>query len=445
MTENTSPGAASPRGGQNSAGERARQQRDSAPVRVRVGAPDAVLAVVPHLLGFYPSRSLVVLGLSGRRNRVRLTFRYDLPDPADAALAADIADHAAFVLRREDIGSAVLIGYGPADLVIPALSTVADWLLEEGTQLREVLRADGGRYWSVLCEDPGCCPPEGRPFDPGSHPVAAALSGAGLPALPDRAALARMLQPPAGSAEPIRRATRLAEQRLSELGSRHEADGGRDPQLLTARTGRAAVQRAIRRYRAGGDITSREELAWLAVLLADLRIRDDAWARMEPAHREAHRRLWTDVLKSAATEYVPAPASLLAFTAWQAGNGALAAVAIDRALAARPGYSMALLLEGALQAGLPPSAARLPMTPAEVAASYASQAAEVGGARRPGRPGRPRANTSQAERAGSRRAGRRGARQPERAGDRQPDSARSPAAGTGSGARTSGASKRPSG
>jgi hypothetical protein len=69
---------------------------------------------------------------------------------------------------------------------------------------------------------------------------------------------------------------------------------------------------------------------------------------------------------------VPAPASLLAFTAWQSGNGALANVALERALEADPAYSMALLLRDVIDAGAPPSMARLPMTPEEVAASYAA-------------------------------------------------------------------------
>ena len=33
--------------------------------RVRVGSADGVLAIVPHLLGFYPADSLVVLGIGG--------------------------------------------------------------------------------------------------------------------------------------------------------------------------------------------------------------------------------------------------------------------------------------------------------------------------------------------------------------------------------------------
>ena len=64
---------------------------------------------------------------------------------------------------------------------------------------------------------------------------------------------------------------------------------------------------------------------------------------------------------------------MLAFTAWQNGNGALANLALDRALADTPGYSMALLLRDAIDAGAPPSVAVLPMTPEEVAASYDAQ------------------------------------------------------------------------
>ena len=66
-----------------------------------------------------------------------------------------------------------------------------------------------------------------------------------------------------------------------------------------------------------------------------------------------------------------APASLLAFTAWQCGDGTLANIAIERALADTPGYSMALLLREALDSAAPPSMATPPMTPDEVAASYA--------------------------------------------------------------------------
>jgi hypothetical protein len=67
----------------------------------------------------------------------------------------------------------------------------------------------------------------------------------------------------------------------------------------------------------------------------------------------------------------------LASCAWQNGDGALANVALDRALADSPQYSMAQPLREALDSGAPPSMARLPLTPEEVAAAYdAAEAAK---------------------------------------------------------------------
>jgi hypothetical protein len=337
--------------------------------RVQVGTPEGVLAVVPHLLGFHPSSSLVVLGVSGQRDQVTLAFRYDLPDPPDADLAGDIAAHACAVLAREAVPAAIVVGYGPAELVSQAVDPLVGTLAHAGVELREVLRAESGRYWSALCQDPGCCPADGISFDPCSHPAAAALNQAGLDAFPDRAALARTLEPAPGTARPTRQATGRALRRVDKLITGAQRDG-RDAAEALAEAGRNVVRGAIEQYRSGARITDRGRLAFLSVVLADLRVRDDAWARMDPEHRGPHLQLWTDVITGAAPEFVPAPASLLAFTAWQCGEGALANVAVERALAADPAYSMALLIAEAVHAGLPPSAARLPMTPAEVAASY---------------------------------------------------------------------------
>jgi Domain of unknown function (DUF4192) len=367
MTNNEPAGASTPHTSPTTSG---RPTVVAGKIQLRAATPDAVLAVVPHMLGFYPSRSLVVLGL-GPRERVVVTFRYDLPDPADLEIADDIADHASYVLGRERITAALLVGYGPEELVAPVVVSTVRRLIGDGVDVHEVLRADAGRYWSMLCDDPGCCPLDGRFYDPGSHPAATALTDAGMTAQPDREALARTLQRSAGSADRIRCATVAAQLRLSQLVDYGEAMGDRVPRLRATRTGRREVQRAIRRYRDGGCIESIEHLAWLAVLVADLRVRDDAWARMDPAHSADHCRLWTDIVRGAAVEFVPAAASLLAFTAWQSGNGALAVIAVERALAADPGYSMAHLIDSAVQAALPPSAARMPMSPAAVAASYA--------------------------------------------------------------------------
>ena len=174
----------------------------------------------------------------------------------------------------------------------------------------------------------------------------------------------------------MRQATAQAERAASRLIAR------KGPGALI-RPGLTAVRAAIGLYRDGGSIRPPIGYAWLALMLRQLPIRDDAWARMDPQHQAAHQRLWTDLVRRAQPGYVAAPASLLAFTAWQGGDGALANLALDRALADRPDYSLALLLRDILDAGTPPSAAVPPMTPEQVADSYASPGTpSAGGGRR---------------------------------------------------------------
>jgi hypothetical protein len=320
---------------------------------LRLGSPTAMLAVIPALLGFHPEHSLVVIGVRQPRGRVEVVFRYDLPQPPNPVTASKIAGHATSVLTRNQLTRAVIAGYGPGPMVTPVTDALVAALRRAGVTLHDVLRIEDGRYWSYACHDPHCCPPEGVPFDPRYHPASAALAAVGSPVLADRAALAATIAP------------------LRALTAESISQAERTVRAKGAAAGLVAVGEAISTYRADGQLSGDDQFALLAVTLADLRVRDDGWARMDPDHVQAHLRLWTDVVRRAPARYVPPPASLLAFVAWQSGNGALANVAAERALAADPGYSMAQLLLDAVGAGVPPSAARLPMTPEEVAASYA--------------------------------------------------------------------------
>jgi Domain of unknown function (DUF4192) len=355
--------------------------------RVRLSSPADILAAVPPLFGFHPAQSLVVIGAGGRRDRLRLGFRYDLPDPPDATAARQITGHAVAVLAKRKATTVIAVGYGPGRLVTPLIDLLATAAGENGLAVRELLRVEDGRYWSYLCRDVNCCPAEGVPFDSRSHPVTAVMSAAGLPAYPDREALARTIGPLTGERATARdQAVQRACSRVATLAEQAVGRGG-SPLRLVITEGRRAVRDAIARYRDGGAITDGDLLAWLVVSLAHLPVRDDAWARMEPGHRHAHLRLWKDLVRTAADAWVPAPAALLAFTAWQSGDGALASVAIDRALACDPDYSMALLLREILDAGVPPSAARLPMSPEEVERSYEPPPSARPDRRRRGRDG----------------------------------------------------------
>ena len=154
----------------------------AAETRVRVGSVAGFLAVVPHLLGFHPSQSMVVVGLNPRRGRIMLGFRYDLPDPPDAAKSRDIAQHAATVLTQRRIKIAIAAGYGPGTLVTPVAEALRAALLGSRITLRDLLRVQDGRYWSYACQDPRCCPPDGVPFDGPAHPAAGPVTGASEPA-----------------------------------------------------------------------------------------------------------------------------------------------------------------------------------------------------------------------------------------------------------------------
>jgi Domain of unknown function (DUF4192) len=344
---------------------------------VRAGSPAALLRLIPHLLGFVPEASLIVIGVAPPRDRIRVTLRYDLPDPPAADLVAEIAEHALGVLSAQRLTAAVAVGYGPETLVAPVARELREAAWQAPIELREFLRVADGRYWSYVCGNEKCCPAEGVPFDAtAADPAEAeALTAVGDRVLATRAAVVARVAPLGGiAAESMRQATRRAEQHVAQLLAKVRRSGrlGAARQMIAAE-GLAAVGTLIVRYRDGGRFTSDYEIARITVALRDLRVRDDAWARMDPGHSGAHQRLWIDVVRRAQPGYVAAPAALLAFVAWQSGDGALANVALDRALADDPRYSMALLLRQVITAGAPPALARLPMTPEEVAASYDGQ------------------------------------------------------------------------
>ena len=132
----------------------------------------------------------------------------------------------------------------------------------------------------------------------------------------------------------------------------------------------AAVGAMIARYRSGGRFSTDYEIARITVALRDLRVRDDAWARMDPG---------TPTAPAAVDRRgPPGPARLRGrarLPCWPSWPGSPATARWPTSLWTGPWptipvYSMALLLRQVITAGAPPSLARLPMTPEEVAASY---------------------------------------------------------------------------
>lgn len=338
--------------------------------RVRLSAPADILAVVPYLLGFHPSDSLVLLGIGGPQLRVRLSTRMDLPPVGQDDLVEEAADRFVQMVAAQSVSQAILVAYGEEPRAGRAAGVVSAALRSQGIKIRETLRADEGRYWSYECTDSSCCPPEGTPYDISTNPVAAAATVAGCVALPDRETLARSIASLGGITRvSMRRATARAEERLqpSSTGSPHGPDRGR---LLEE--GRARFSSALSRFREGNSVPSDDDTAALSVALQHLQVRDEAWLLIDADDRAVHLALWTHVVRRAEERYVAAPASLLAFAAWQDGNGALASIAVDRALDADPEYSMAHLLRGVLDHGIPPGEWEPRITAEDLANLYAA-------------------------------------------------------------------------
>src|SRR2546423_294288 len=160
-------------------------------LRIRLSSPADIAAAVPHIVGFPPEESLVVISLRGPRKRIGLTMRFDLPP---ASLHAVMADEVAIRLTGDKAEHAVIAcctteasdGAQPprADLI----AMIRERLRDRDIAMLEALFIRDGRWWSYLCEDPDCCPPCGAEVPP-STDIAAAQALVGRALLPERQSL----------------------------------------------------------------------------------------------------------------------------------------------------------------------------------------------------------------------------------------------------------------
>jgi hypothetical protein len=301
-----------------------------------------VVAIVPYLLGFHPSQSLVAVAIDDAK--VKGAVRLDLTkDPAEMA---ERTAHLTKVLAGNDIRRALLVGYGPGPEVTPIVDAAMAALREAGIGISEAIRVDGGRYWSYICTDITCCPLEGVPVDPSSSAPAAAAVVAGIRAFPDRAALAATLDPPQrfdqDCAQSVTRDVCAQAKKANKSGGDWFSEGVE------------RVVAALDRVQTGDDLDT-ETVAWLGVCLTAKPVRDMAMTYVHQYGVETHVRLWTEVTRKVQPAFAAAPATLLAFAAMCRGDGPLASIALERALSVNSRYSLALLLIEGLMVGLPPS------------------------------------------------------------------------------------------
>ncbi|CEA07868.1 hypothetical protein BN1051_01194 [Arthrobacter saudimassiliensis] len=132
---------------------------------LRIRAAEDVLALVPHLLGFTPERSLVLLALRGQH--LGAAVRIDLPR---GALSGRFLSEAVQLLGTDrQADGMLLVLYAPEALTGPggALEQLPDRLAEEagrtGLPVRDGWTVGAGYWRSSFCADPYCCPLPGRP------------------------------------------------------------------------------------------------------------------------------------------------------------------------------------------------------------------------------------------------------------------------------------------
>ncbi len=316
-----------------------------------------LLALIPALLGFHPAESLVLVAVGPDHNLPTLV-RLDLCAAARGGglLRTAVDQMTTAAAGRPDAG-VLLVGYGPADQVDPAMTTTVAALRSAGITVHEALRVADGRFWQLGSHQPG--PADGPRFDPATSPVTAITAQAGLHALPDRDALAATLAPVTGDARDRMVAPTVAACAfLTDLLDAAAPAGAHPDAALDTPIG-LGVQHAARTwlreaedsYRHGHPVDD-EPAALLIVLLALPSLRGYAAARTSAQRWQ--RDMWSDLLRRAEPEFAATPAVLLALCAIHAGDGAVADIAAQRALAADPRDEFARRLAAAVVAGIAP-------------------------------------------------------------------------------------------
>ncbi len=307
------------------------------PEPIRIQSPADIVDLVPYLLGFHPTDSLVLVGIGG--GSVAVTARIDLPDIDHPTLTDVFLAFARHGRCTQTIAVIYADSGDDADGLARLVEQVSD---TADIQVLDHVLVSAGRWRSLACTNPDCCPADGTPLQP-EGAVAAAAVYAGLVAQPCRtAALATLDRPTPVAPDTLVPLIAAAEEEAAHAvlaggGTRHE---------------RSIVPAAFKAVRAGQRLAD-PTAAQLLVGLSSAAVRDPLWLATD-AGRIDGTDLWLDLAHRAPTGYAAPVWFLVAWGTWRQGNSILAREAAERALAGDPNYTAARLLLTAIDTGVNP-------------------------------------------------------------------------------------------
>lgn len=296
---------------------------------LRLRGPADIVHAIPYLLGFHPHESLVLIGLDGRE--LVVTARMDLVDLSERAVVTETMTAMRRGGTREVV--AVLVAEPPdADQQrwVGEVRLLFDVAAAADCELLDVLLVAAGRWRSLVCADPFCCPPEGHEVPaPEQSAVAASATFAGLVAFPDRASLAALLTPRSDTDR-----TGLAPALAAEQAGRKRRTLADGPER-GRRSDTRALFAAGRRADTGTAAPTDGEVVRFGVALTDIAVRDSLWLAVDDTRLDG-RELWRALAVRLPAPYDAAPLFLFGWSSWRAGNGALAGIAAERAIDSDP-------------------------------------------------------------------------------------------------------------
>ena len=333
-----------------------------------------LVAAIPHLLGFHPTDSLVLITLVDAEDpHIGAVLRIDLPPQRHRAQVASHLSSLASSHGAERAVAVVVGGSGSPPDTLPHRPLVAELLRAFATHRVPVDHTiwvpeieHGLQWWCY--NHRGCT---GSVPDPDTSALGVGMLVRGAVKYASREALAATLAP-----DP----PEVLEHREVLIDAR---SGGPPPD-------QSVIDKALEVFAVdqeddpiddyddivldmyhvhappAADLPDLDDtlLSEVAVALYDTDIRGHCQLLALTPQAPAAERLWTYLIRSLPRPDRAEPACFLAVSAYLRGNGSLARVALDVALQAHPGHTLAGLLTAALDGAMTPRELRTILTQA---------------------------------------------------------------------------------